>query len=91
MEIKINLGERKRKDLAAAVGELLNTEPVYQHANNHAYQIGDGVTLDRNNTLIIANNANIKAVKQLLQNLEQKGFPVEELPDKLVIQMPLDG
>ena len=90
MEIKINLGDRKRKDLAIAVGELLNAEPVYQKAPSYAYNIGDGVVLDKDNTLIIRNDANIEMVKKLLSELEEKGFMVESLPDKLVIQMPLD-
>lgn len=90
MEITINLGGKKRKDLAVAVGELLNVEPVYQRSG-HVYEIGEGVILDRNNTLIIANNANAEKVQQLLKLLESKGFTAESLPDKLVIQMPLDG
>jgi hypothetical protein len=90
MEIKIDLNGKKRKDLAQAVGELLNIEPEYQKAPSYAYNIGDGVMLDRNNTLIIADNAKAQKVKQLLERLEDKGFTVET-PDTLTIQMPIDG
>ena len=91
MEIKINLDGKKRKDLAIAVGELLNAEPVYQKAPSYAYNIGNGVVLDRENTLIFDSNANIEMVRKLLSELEEKGFTVESLPDKLTIQLPLDG
>ena len=90
MEIKINLGDKKRKELAVAISELLGAEPVYQRAKNHAYEIG-GVTLNRDNTLNFASNANVGKIRQFLNTLEDKGFPAEELPDKLVIQMPIDG
>jgi len=89
MEIKINLGENKRKNLVIAVSEALNAEPVYQKAPSYAYNIGE-VVLDKDNTLIFDSNANIEMVRKLLSELEEKGFTVESLPDKLVIQMPLD-
>ena len=90
MEIGINLGDKKRKELAAAVGELLDATPEYQRANNHAYQIGD-VVLNRENTLIFSSSVDVGMVQQLLSSLEEKGFVAESLPDKLVIQMPRDG
>ena len=90
MEIKINLDGKKRKDLAIAVSEALNAEPVYQKAPSYAYNIGE-VVLDKDNTLIFDSNANIEMVRKLLSELEEKGFTVESLPDKLTIQMPLDG
>jgi hypothetical protein len=89
MEIVINLNGKKRKELAVAIGELLNTTPEYQKAPTHAYCFGEGVELDRNNTLIISGNANPAKVRELAEMLEEKGFLVESLPDKLIIQMPL--
>lgn len=86
----MELGERKRKELAAVVGELLNIVPEYQRSNNYAYEIGE-VTLSRENTLIFPSNFNTEVVRELLAGLADKGFTAESLPDRLVIQMPLDG
>lgn len=90
MEIGINLNGQKRKDLAMAVGELLKTEPVYQKAPSYAYEIGE-VTMNRDNSLIFSAKTNPETIHLLLDGLQGKGFTVGELPDKLVIQMPLDG
>jgi hypothetical protein len=90
MEIKINLNGKKRKELAQSVGEILNVEPIYQRGKNHNYEIGE-VILDKENTLIFGKNVDVGKVKNLLKILENNGFPTEKLPDKLVIQMPIDG
>jgi len=89
MNIRIDLNGKKRKDLAHAIGELLNAEPQYQKTPSHAYHIG-GAVLDKENTLSFPPDMNPEAVRPLLDSLQDKGFKVE-LPDKLVIQMPLDG
>jgi len=90
MKIQMNLNGGKRKDLAAAVGELLGAEAVYQRPPSYAYQIG-GVVLDRGGKLVLGEDMNAEAVQQLLEGLKAKGFSAAELPDKLVVQMPLDG
>jgi len=90
MEIQMNLNGGKRKDLAAAVGELLGADAVYQRPPSYAYQIG-GVVLDRGGKLVLGEDMGAEAVRQLLEGLQAKGFAAEELPDKLAVQMPLDG
>jgi len=90
MEIQMNLNGGKRKDLAAAVGELLGVDAVYQRPPSYAYRIGR-VVLDRGGKLVLGEEMSVEAVRQLLEGLQAKGFVAAELPDKLVIQMPLDG
>jgi hypothetical protein len=90
MEIIMNLNGKKRKELVTAVGEALGCEPEYQKAPSYAYDIG-GVVLDRENKLIFTGSDNFDKVQQLLEKLEEKGFTTESLPDRMTIQMPIDG
>ncbi|MCL2083549.1 MAG: virulence protein [Oscillospiraceae bacterium] len=89
MKIRISLNNHKRKDLALAVGELLNAPPEYKRNPNHIYHIGK-VEIDRESTLTFPPDTNPAIIKQLSDELQTKGFTAE-LPDKLVIQMPLEG
>jgi hypothetical protein len=86
MEIRINLNGKTRKELAQAVGELVNVKPNYNRSG-HIYEIGD-VKIDRENTLIFDKKRKVADIQRLLGELEHAGFKAES-PDKLIIQMPL--
>jgi hypothetical protein len=86
----MDLKGRKRKELAVAVGELLGTEPVYKYPPSYAYDIGR-VILDRDSKLVFPADMTAEAVRGLVEELQAQGFTVAEVPDNLVIQMPLEG
>lgn len=69
MEIHYNATGPRRKELATAVGNILDTVPVYQKAPTYAFAIG-AYTIDRNGTLIGAEN------QTLTEALAEQGFTV---------------
>ena len=40
MEIQVNLGKRKRRELAAAIGGILGAEVSYKSSPGYAYEVG---------------------------------------------------
>ena len=107
MEIKVDLGTRKRKELAQAAGHIVGAEPTYKGPPRYAYEAG-WVTVDRNGMLILPDETTHENIRSLVDGLCEQGFnaawtddvEVTEsapAPEKqtensnLVIQLPLDG
>jgi hypothetical protein len=84
----MDLNGQKRKVLAKLIGEALQTEVVYKGPPSYAYDIGV-VSVDRNGVLHIGSELDNEALYALLDHLLRQDFPAQELPDQLVIQMPL--
>ncbi|MGS0764397.1 virulence protein [Syntrophomonas curvata] len=96
MEIKIeyNVKGKERQELARAVGEALQTAPVYKGVPSCAYEIGDCL-VDRQGTLLIGSSLDSETVSSLLAYLEERGFTdAADTSTKedsgLVISMPRD-
>jgi hypothetical protein len=77
MEIKVNLGDHNRKELAAAVGEIVGAEIVYKGPPSYAYEVGD-MLIDRSGALICGNEMSIEVIRRLLDGLRECGFSAEK-------------
>lgn len=83
--MKINLQNKKRKELADHIGEVLGVIPHYLGVPTCSYQIGDCI-LECDGTLIIPSNIDSTA---LLNHLNEHGWESEET-DCLTISIPRD-
>lgn len=83
--MKINLQNKKRKELADHIGEVLGVIPHYLGVPTCNYQIGDCI-LECDGTLIIPSNIDSTA---LLNHLNEHGWESEET-DCLTISIPRD-
>ena len=83
--MKINLRNRKRKELADHIGEALGAIPRYLGVPTCNYQIGDCI-LERDGTLTLPDSINSAA---LLNYLKEHGWESEET-DYLTISIPRD-
>lgn len=95
-----------RKILVAAIGEILQIQPIYQGVPSFAYTIG-GFEVDKQGTLIVAEATAATVVDTLLEGLRLRGFTFEkagsqietevenqtdtESDDILTIEMPREG
>jgi len=85
--MKINLQNRKRKELADHIGEAHGAIPRYFGVPTCNYQIGDCI-LERDGMLTIPNNVDSVA---LLNHLKERGWEIEEtVTDCLTISVPRD-
>lgn len=85
--MKINLQNRKRKELADHIGEALGAIPHYLGVPTCNYQIGDCI-LECDGMLTISNNVDSVA---LLNHLKERGWEIEEtVTDCLTISVPRD-
>lgn len=77
MELKYGLTGSKRKELAKAIGELLNEDVRYLGVPSMAYSIG-GFTLTKEGNLVF--DENLVESAELVLRLKEKGFvPLEEI------------
>ena len=83
--MKINLQNKKRRELVDHIGEVLGVIPHYLGVPTCNYQIGDCI-LERDGTLIIPSNIDSTA---LLNHLNEHGWESEET-DCLTISIPRD-
>ncbi|MCL1877150.1 virulence protein [Candidatus Saccharibacteria bacterium] len=100
MEIKLTLHGHRRKEAADCIGSAIGVASVYRAAPSFCYNIG-GIILDRQNIVTIGDAD--EGLSNVLRNLETAGFytpelaetapdsPPTEAPERLCIQMPLDG
>jgi len=99
--IQLTLNGRKRKEAADCIGTVLGIAPIYQKAPSYAYAIGTTV-VDRNGNLSFADEATAETRQAVLAALQAAGFLPEvaeeatpthqpDVPERLTIQMPLDG
>lgn len=85
--MKINLQDRRRKELADHIGVALGAIPRYLGVPTCNYQIGDCI-LERNGTLTIPSNIDSAA---LLDYLKEHGWEIEGTEtDCLTISVPRD-
>ena len=78
MKIQVNLGDRKRKDLAKAIGEIIGDPPVYKGAPSYAYEVGRFI-VERDATITPKKKTSVSAtaLRQLMEGLRLSNFEVE--------------
>lgn len=83
--MKINLQNRKRRELADHIGEILGIIPRYLGVPTCNYQIGDCI-LERDGTLTISDNIDAMT---LLNHLKERGWESGETDtERLTISVP---
>ncbi|WKY49076.1 virulence protein [Eubacteriaceae bacterium ES3] len=93
---RFQLIDNDRKALIAAIGEILETKPIYQGTPSFSYTIGD-FEVDKQGGLIISESIEKSASESLLESLQSKGFTFEtpetpdEEDDELIIEIPKEG
>jgi hypothetical protein len=102
----MNLNGKKRKELVAAVGEILEEIPRYNGVPSFSYEVG-AVTIGRDGTIVAGESGDAESLARLVAGLEKRGFVCEvkggdnaaEARDEVVnaepevsaILIPLDG
>ncbi|WP_286945825.1 virulence protein [Acetobacterium sp. UBA5834] len=89
MTKKYQFTDCDRKILVAAIGEILQVQPVYQGVPSFAYTIGD-FEVDKQGTLIVAEATAETAVNSLLESLRISGFMYEIEKTKTEIQTEVE-
>ncbi|MHB1652352.1 MAG: virulence protein [Desulfitobacteriaceae bacterium] len=92
MELKYNVTGARRKELVMAVSELVGEPLNYKGAPTFAYEVGD-FSIDKNGTLSYPVELDSELVEKVMDGLSARGFEFEEseIPDQLIIEMPLKG
>ncbi len=87
MEIQFNIEKSQRKALAQKIAEISGNTVQYLGVPTFSYQIGD-FTLNKDSVLIAET-----VDEKILAELANAGFryEVNEEPDKLTVQMPVDS
>lgn len=93
MKIEYSLTGNDRKELVKNISEIIGMPAQYQYMPTCAYTIGEYYTVTKEGNLEISDRADSKEVEHLLTELENRGYssPIEEIPNKLTVQMPLDS
>ena len=81
MEVRYNVSGERRKEMVKVVSEALEGwEIKYLGAPSFSYQVGD-FEITKDGTLIFADRTDSKMVEDVLEALEQAGFPCESHED----------
>lgn len=81
MEVKYNVSGERRKEMVKVVSETLEGwEIKYLGAPSFSYQVGD-FEITKDGTLIFADRTDSKMVEDVLEALDQAGFPCESHED----------
>lgn len=76
MELKFNVKGKDRKNMAIAIGEIMDSDVTYKGVPSCAYEV-NYITIDRFGTLSFADNVSKEEVEKLLEQLGEKGFTAE--------------
>ena len=91
MEIRYNLTGAARKELVAAVSEIMNSNAVYMKAPSFAYAVGD-VLIDKNGSLVCGGCVDTETIRNLVARLAEMGFVSEDatLPETPCVEEAKD-
>ena len=73
MRVEFNRTGAERKALVAAIAEILGTKPKYMGMPTASYDFG-GLIVDKNGALEFEDNVFPKDMKDLLNQLAERGF-----------------
>ena len=76
MRVEFNRTGAERKALVTAISEILGTKAKYMGMPSTAYDFG-GLIIDKTGALEFEENIFPKDIKDLLQNLADRGFTAE--------------
>jgi len=97
MQINFFVSKEERKLLVQAVSEIIGCELIYKKAPGFEYVVTN-YTIDRHGSLIYDERVSEEEAQHLLSELAARGFAHEAIadsaataPDRLVVEVPLDG
>lgn len=101
MNVNFNLTGTKRKELVAAVSEIVGWQPVYKGAPTFAYAVNNFI-IDKDGTLYCGDDTDSQVIENMLIKLELRGFAYErnevnasetavEIPNNLNIELSKEG
>lgn len=73
MEVKFNVKGKERKNLAIAIGEIMDSDVTYKGVPTCAYEVKHFI-IDRFGTLSFEDKVSKEEVEKLLEQLGEKGF-----------------
>jgi len=88
MELRLGVTGAERKKLVSIISEIVDSPPRYLGAPTFAYEVGD-FTVDKEGTLS-RKSVDSQLTEKLEAKLTEMGFKVET-PERLTIEMPLEG
>lgn len=92
MELKYNVTGARRKELVSTLSELVGEAMSYKGAPTFTYEVGP-FSIDKEGTLSYPVETGSELVEMVMERLSERGFDFEEFkaPDRLTIEMPLEG
>lgn len=81
MRVEFNRAGAERKALVAAIAEILGTKPKYMGMPTASYDFG-GLIVDKNGALDFEDNVFPKDMKDLLNQLAERGFAAADSEEK---------
>jgi hypothetical protein len=76
MEVRYNVNGQRRKELVAAMAELLEAKPRYNGAPSFSYTVGDYL-VDKQGMVSFSDFSDSEEVEMLLEGLAERGFECE--------------
>ena len=76
MEVRYNVNGQRRKELVAAMAELLEAKPRYNGAPSFSYMVGDYL-VDKQGMVSFSDFSDSEEVEMLLEGLAERGFKCE--------------
>lgn len=92
MELNYNVTGARRKEMVTAVCEIVGEPLNYKGAPTFAYEVG-GFSIDKNGVLNYPVELDSELVEKVMVGLSERCFDFveSEEPDRLTIEMPLEG
>ena len=77
MELRVNLNEKNRKDLVAAIAEITGDQAVYMKVPTCAYKIGV-FTVGKLGSLTIEDGVNDSKAELVIERLVERGYEISD-------------
>lgn len=77
--MKIIYSLKERKPFVQALEEITGTKSVYKKPPTFAYEVGC-LTITRDGDLVVDNHADVETMKQIVEELQKRGFVAKENP-----------
>ena len=87
--MKIIYSLKERKPFVQALEEITGTKSVYKKPPTFAYEVGS-LTITRDGDLEVDDHADVETMKQIVEELEKRGFVAKENPYKRIQEQHLE-
>ena len=87
--IKIIYSLKERKPFVQALEEITGTKSVYKKSPTFAYEVGC-LTINKDGDLEFDDHVDVDSMKEILNELEKRGFVAKDNPYKRMQENPLE-